>query len=390
MEVLPLTLSAAIAEALERHPALHALRAEYEAARAMPAQEGFLSPPMLETQIWAWPITTLNPTRADMYMFMAEQELPGRGKRAARTLVAEREADRSRQQVAVRAVDVLDEVRHAFVDLALAREVRTLYDGQEQVLQDMADAATLRYASGAGPQHHTVASLVDLARLERERIAADEHVQSAESRLNTALGRPVSQPVGPLAPVVTSVSPAQAEALALARHPEFGIVDATVAREEAELARLQGERRPDFIVAGGYMLMPGEAGALTVRAGLSWPNAPWSRGRLTAQITAQGKRVEAARAQREVVASRVRQAVREVVIRHAAAERQLQLMESTVLPQVEHAFELARVAYTSGEGAFMDMLESRRLLLTTQIELAEGRAQVNRALADLETTAGVL
>jgi hypothetical protein len=39
---------------------------------------------MFETQIWGWPITTLNPIRTDMYMFMAEQELPGKGKRAAR------------------------------------------------------------------------------------------------------------------------------------------------------------------------------------------------------------------------------------------------------------------------------------------------------------------
>jgi outer membrane protein TolC len=37
----------------------------------------------------------------------------------------------------------------------------------------------------------------------------------------------------------------------------------------------------------------------------------------------------------------------------------------------------------------MDVLESRRLLLTTQIEYAEARADISHAFADLETAVGV-
>ena len=87
------------------------MRREYDAARAAPARDRFLAPPMFEAEIWQWPITTLNPARVDMYMFTAEQELPGRGKRAARALVGEREADVSREQIAVRANAVLGEMK---------------------------------------------------------------------------------------------------------------------------------------------------------------------------------------------------------------------------------------------------------------------------------------
>ena len=42
-------------------------------------------PPRIEAQVWQLPITTLNPAKADMYMFMLEQEFPGpREARAAR------------------------------------------------------------------------------------------------------------------------------------------------------------------------------------------------------------------------------------------------------------------------------------------------------------------
>jgi outer membrane protein TolC len=166
------------------------------------------------------------------------------------------------------------------------------------------------------------------------------------------------------------------------------MADAAIAREEAELVRVRGERRPDYVIGGGYMLIPGDAGALTVRGGLTWPNAPWSRGRLDAAIDVQEKRLAAARAQREVVVARIRYRIRDVTVRIANAERQARLLESTVMPQVEHAFELARVAYTGGEGDFMDVLESQRLLLTTKLESATARAEIARAYADLEAAVG--
>ena len=385
-----LTLRAAIDEALTQNPELIALRQAYEAARAAPTQERFLAPPMLEAQIWGWPVTTLNPARTDMYMLMAEQELPGRGKRAARTLVAEREADISQQQIAVHANQILADVRNAYIDLVFTRETFALYSRQAALLDEVTETATLRYAAGEGAQHHTVVALVEVANVEKERIAAEERAQAAEARLNTVLGRPVSQPVETLAPVVPTLVPQEAEQRALARHPEVAMVEAEIAREEAELERLRGERRPDFVVGGGYMVIPGEAGAWTARAGITWPNAPWSRGRLTAAIDLQSKRVDAAKARRDVVASRIREAIRQAVVRLHAAERQVGLVQSTVLPQIEHAFELTRLAYAAGEGPFIEILDTRRTLLSAQLEYLDARANVARARADLETAAGAL
>src|SRR5262245_57473633 len=104
-----LTLSDALREARRANPDLIALQRQHEAAAAMVPESRALMPPLFETQIWGWPVTTLNPGRTDMYMFMGEQELPGRGKRAARELVATREADMSRAQIATRANEVFNQ-----------------------------------------------------------------------------------------------------------------------------------------------------------------------------------------------------------------------------------------------------------------------------------------
>lgn len=385
-----LTLRTAIEEALSRNPELVALRQQYDVARAAPALERYLAPPMIEAQIWGWPVTTLNPSRTDMYMLTAEQELPGRGKRAARTLVAERDAEISQQRVAVRANQILSDLRQAYIDLAFTRETFNLYARQANLLQDVTEIATVRYAAGVGVQHHTVVALVDVAGVEKERIAAEARAQAAEARLNTLLGRLPSQPIEPLEPIASTLRVEDAETLALARHPEVGMVEAEVAREEAELERLRGDRRPDYVVGGGYMLVPGEAGWWTARVGVTWPNAPWSRGRLNAAIDLQTKRVDAAKARRAVIAAQLRESIRETVVRLNAAERQVHLIESTVLPQIEHALELTRLAYAAGEGPFTETLDTRRTLFATQLEYLEALANVARARADLETAAGAL
>lgn len=384
----PLTMTDALDEALSRNPDLVALRREYDAARAAPAQERYLAVPSFEAQIWAWPVTTLNPIRTDMYMLTAEQELPGRGKRASRELVGDRDAEVGRWQISVRANDILDEVRQAYVGLALARETLLLYERQVPVLRDLAEAATVRYASGHGEQHDTVSPLVELVRLQADAITRRARVRSEEARLNTLLGRLVNRHVELLMPMTPTAAPFNAEATALERHPAMALAAAELAREEAELARVKGERRPDFVVGGGYMLMPGDAGAWTARAGITWPNAPWSRGRLDAAIGAQTRRIEAAAARREAIASAIRRGIRDAQIRIEAARQRADLISTTLLPHVQHAFDVFRAAYAAGRADFADLIGGQRAALAVDVEYAEAQAEVALALAGLDRAMG--
>jgi outer membrane protein TolC len=387
----PLTLTSAIREALAANPELVALRRDYDAAQAAVPSARFLDAPMFETQIWQWPVTTLNPARVDMYMFMAEQELPGRGKRAARELVASREAEMSRRQIAVRANEILSDVKQTYVELLLARATAALYEQQTPILRDIADAATLRFASGHAGQHDTVKSVVELARLQADAIEWQERARTAEARLATLLGRGAESPPPALASADSSIPDlTTAQASAVQRHPEVQMALATVAREEAELARLVGERKPDFVVGGGYMLQPGGAGAWTARGGISWPNAPWSRGKLNTEIAAQEKRLDAARAHRDAILASIGQSVREATVRLDAARRRVDLLEAAVMPHVEHDFDVARVSYAAGRAEFADLLESERALLTTRMDVVAARADVQRAIAEVELAVGAI
>ena len=384
----PLTLNAALDEALQRNPDLVALRREYEAALAVPAASRYLDPPSFEAQIWGWPVTTLNPIRTDSYMLTMEQMLPGRGKRAAREAVAGLDADVRRREITVRANDMLDEVRQAFAGLQLARDSLVIYERQVPVLRDLAEAATLRYASGHGEQHDTVTPLVELTRLQSDAITWRTRAKMEEVRLNALLGRSVDLPVEPLLPLVVTAIPFDAVNAALERHPAMALAATEVAREEAELRRLQGERRPDFVVGGGYMLMPGDAGAWTARAGITWPNAPWSRKRLDAGIEAQARRVFAATARRDAIVSGIRRGVQEAQVQIQAARERADLISTTLLPHVEHALEVSQAGYRTGRAEFADVIDAQRMVLEVGVQYVEARSAVSLALARLDLAMG--
>jgi len=386
-----LDLRDALREALRANPELIALQRQYDAARAAIPEARSLEAPMFETQIWGWPLTTLNPARTDMYMFMGEQQLPGRGKRAARELVATRDADLSRDQIAVRANGILNEVKQAFADLLLAQGTADLFRQQRPVLEDTTETATLRYASGHSGQHDTVKSIVELSRLDADEIQWRERARIAQVRLTALLGRQPDTSIAVASPADGDVPAlAEAERIALERHPEIAAASAEITREEAELARVRGERRPDFVIGGGYMLQPGGAGAWTARAAVTWPNAPWARAGLNTRIDAQEKRLAAAGAQREVVTAAVRRQVREARVHVEAAQDRIRVLESSVIPHLEHAWEVMRIAYTSDRGDFADLLDTERLLLTTRIEVVSALADLARAVADLQMAMGDL
>ena len=90
-------------------------------------------------------------------------------------------------------------MKQTYVELLLARAMLSLYEQQAPILRDIADAATLRFASGHAGQHDTVKSVVELARLQVDSIEWHERTRIAEARLATLLGRDPGSPLPALA-----------------------------------------------------------------------------------------------------------------------------------------------------------------------------------------------
>jgi outer membrane protein, heavy metal efflux system len=385
----PLTLAEAVAEALAANPDLTAARAASRAADARPEIERGLRPPMFEGEIFSWPLDTANPADAQ-FMVTMQQELPGRGKRALRAARASEEAAFAANEVEVRRVRVVTGVKGAFVRLLAGRRIVDLLDESMTLVQQLGAAAEVKYAAGRSSQQEVVKALIERTRLQRDQVAATEQVRLAEAELNALLGRAPSAPIGPLVPPPRPALPAAEVAQATAREhqPELLApkIDARVA--DAELAAIASERKPDWIVGGGYMVMPDQTNALTARVGITWPGAPWSSSRIDAEQREAQARRAAADARSLAAENETRRATQEAWVRARAAQERESVVRDALLPQARHALELARLGYESDRASFLDVIEAARTVLDVRRDLIGVETERDLALVALELAMG--
>jgi outer membrane protein TolC len=387
----PLSLPAALDEALAKNPELIALRAQLPVTRARPAQERALMPPMIEGTVWQWPINTLNPANTNMYMFMLGQDLPGRGKRDLRAAVAEKDVALAESDVVIRERQVVNAVRQAYASLFIARKAIELHLANVDLLRQIADVSQAKYAAGRNSQQDVLKSVGELSKLHNDILLFDEQANVAAARLNVLLDRAPEAPVGLLIEPNERqllAAPADLQRLAIDRQPELQRARVEIERAEAELASAKQEYKPDFTVQGGYLVMPNQTDALLARVGMTWPRAPWSHGKVDAHVTEHTAAVETAKARVRAMESGVRLAVQEAYVHAQSAQNRAALLRTTILPQAQQTLDVSRIAYQTDRGDFQALLESERMVLDGQLDYFRALSDFSQATGDLERAIG--
>ena len=390
-EAPPLALAAAIAEARANNPELIALRQQVDVARLKPAQERFLQPPMLEAQIWQWPLNTLNPWNTNMYMFMASQDIPGRGKRALRAAAAGKESELAEADIAVRAQEILNGVKQRYTELFLARRAIDVHLASVSVLRQLADISQVKYAAGRISQQDVLKALVELSRVHDDVITFEQQEDLAAARLNTLLDREPDAPIGPLTEPREQIMTASIEdlqRLAIEHHPELKRMRVQIERAQAGLAVTRQEYKPDYSVQAGYLLMPHMTDAWLAKVAVTWPRAPWSRGAIDARVAGANAEVDTANAQLRSMERAVRLSVQDAYIRVKAAERRASLLRTTILPQSRQVLDVSRIGYQTDRVEFLALVDNERTLLSAELEYSRALNDLEQATADLEQAIG--
>jgi outer membrane protein TolC len=346
---------------------------------------------MMEAQIWQWPINTLNPANTNMFMLMVSQDIPGRGKRDLRAAVAEKDIALAESDVTIRARQVLNDVKQAYTSLFIARAAIDVHSSSIDLLRQMADAAQAKYTTGRISQQDVLKPVVELSRHHGDIIMFNEQAHLATARLNILRDRAPETSVGPLVvPHEQLLLPATADLqrLAIEHQPALQKAHLEIQRAEAELASARREYKPDFTVQGGYLIMPNQTDALLAQVGVTWPKAPWSRGKIDARVTEQSAAVEAARARARAMENDVRLAVQDAYVRATFAQERAALVRTTILPQSQQTLDVSRVAYQADRVDFQTVIDNQRTLLDAQLDYYRALSEFEQAVADLERAIG--
>jgi outer membrane protein TolC len=121
---------------------------------------------------------------------------------------------------------------------------------------------------------------------------------------------------------------------------------------------------------------------------VTWPNAPWARGRLDARRAEANADIDAAVANRHRVEARVRLAVQEAYVRVTATTQRASLLRTTVVPQSQQTLESARIAYQSDRLDFLELIDAQRALLDAELSYFRALSDRELALADLSRAVG--
>jgi cobalt-zinc-cadmium efflux system outer membrane protein len=387
-----MTLEEIEREAMANNPEIHAAAARVAVAKAHAPVAGALDDPVLMYRNWGTPLEKPWDWNQAQHMLMYQQTLPGPGKRAARTEVANQQAAESEAQIEIVKREVGIRVRKAYYDLLLSADEHRIHDQQMQLSKEALESATVKYTVGRVPQQDVLKGQIAITRLADHLVMLDEEQQSARAELNTLMGRDPGAPlevIGEYGTPKTLPSLEELERIALENRPELKAIAATGNVADAQLALARKAYTPDFTVAGGYMLMP--EGSMfrnnymaEVTVSLPWLN----RRKHDDEVKEAQAAADVVRFEQNAQVNAAFLEIQQALIQARAAERSLKLYRDTLRPQAEAALKSAAAAYQHDRTDFLNLVDSQNMLLDIESSYFKTAANFDARVAELERAIG--
>ena len=367
----------AVAVALGNNAAFQETLTDLGLARADLIQAALLPNPEL------WLLTPLGVKQLEYAVEFPVEALWLRPKRVA---AAEREAERVAETLVQAGLNLIRDVRAAYADVLLAADRLQIARDAEKLRTRIADLAGARLKAGDASPVEVATAQIDARRAAQEAARLEDDLELARERLRNLMGVGISHsPVKPLDTPLPVVE-ADADALvadALAGRPDVAAADRAVAAADARLrlahcdwVRFLGIYDANGRGQKGYESGPGFR--------LTLPLFNWNQGRI---VRAEAERERAVR-QQTTLRDRVILEVRQAHVQLAQARKDLERWRTQVRPAVEDAIRKAERAYKEGDTTLVLVLETTRQLLEAQGREAQLRADVRRAVAELERGVG--
>jgi len=304
--------------------------------------------------------------------------------RPARVKVANREYRRVGEQLVQNGLNVARDIRFAYIDWVLARAQADLAHESMVIRQGIADITRKRFEDGEISELETIASKVDLLNAKALLNAQVENVYIAEARLRTVLGVPeldldlVSQGLS-FAPVQWGDEQSLI-GTALACRPDYHAAAWTVsaAAERAKLSRWMFWRFDGVVdTRTGPYDLPSRVGG-----GMRFDLPIFNRnqgGRMRADAE-----LAAALHARDAIKDSIYQEVRTAFHQLQQASRNLEILETEIIPNLSQAIAIAEKGFADGGTDYLMVYQTTTQYLDARSRALDQTAMANRAIAELE------
>ncbi|MFO7665928.1 MAG: TolC family protein [Desulfobacterales bacterium] len=360
-----------IAEALEKSPAIGAIRSKVAASREFIEPASALPDPELEFSLEENISSLSSPVFAKGEIIL-KQEFPFPGKRSVLEKTAGAESEMEYAGLVDIERQITREVRTIYAGLYALDSETLVLDAARELVRMLEATAAMRYSTGEGEQESQIKAQIELSRLtERMNDIAAERAGMAAG-LNRLLGRPGSFPVGRVA-VLPSVNIrpegiADLEDLALANSPALFIKKAAVKSAEYRLESAELYFWPDFFAGAGVAFDSEYDPMAVVSFGMTLP--VWQNSKQKPLKRAAGHKLEEARKNLKEAETVISSEIAGLFARWNRDQEQIVRYKEAIIPQTSAALNSARASYIAGRADFSVVIEDYNLWLDALAQLA--------------------
>ena len=371
-----LSLAQALEEANARSPAIVAAQAELAAAEARTLQAGVRSNPELSFEVENFAGTgELRGLRSTEATLAVNQRLDLGGRRSARVSAAQAELAVQQLRLAIARADLSQQVREQFARALTARERLAQATENVERARRFARVAQILVDAGRDPPLRALRARSALAQTVAEREVAEAEELAARSSLAALFG--VREPVSEVSGQLLDLKPQTINAEASL---EVRLADAERAVAEAVLRQQLAERRLDPAVGVGVRHVR-ETGDFGLVAGVSMPLQVLDRNR--GNIDAARAGIAAAEARRATAIAATTARARNAIANVQAAQRRVDALESSAVPEATEALRLTERSYAEGRATLLELLDAQNAYTATRTALTDARLALALATAEL-------
>jgi outer membrane protein, heavy metal efflux system len=386
------TLDAIERIALAENPEIHVASRKITMAEAHVPTTGKLDDPQFMVRDWQVPLNKPWDYNAAQNMLMLSQSLPGPGKRALQSTIANSDVAEAKDELELVRLRIRVEVRKAFFDLLLAQEELRIHDQHVDIARQAIEAARIKYTVGKVPEQDVLKAQLAMTRLEEHMIRFDRDAEVARAQMNTLLGRDPATPIrveGDFGVGAELPAGKHLEQLSLQSRPDLKEAQAAAEKSRQEQSLANKAFVPDFNIAAGYMLMPTGNNARNNYMIEGSVTLPWlNRRKHDAEISESTVKVTEQDAEVAAMRNAVFGQIEEALAEARAAQRLARVYHDALGPQAEATLHAAIIAYENNQTDLLDLLDSQMAVIDVDLAWFQSMGDFATSMSELELAVG--
>ncbi len=389
-----LSLDPLIEEARKNNPEIVAAKKRWEASKTRIPQAKSLDDPSIGFTFEKIPRGTLklDKTMPDDRMLSFSQFFPLFGKLSLRGKIAVVESQIAAAEYKNKELEVINKVKNAYYDLFMNYKEIELKKESLKLLESIAEVAEANYALGDITQEEVYKIHSEIARLNNDIVNLEQENKARHTRLNILLNRGPESPLSGIldlaGPVTFKEDIKSLYQSTLLNQPELAIFSYSIEKNKYAKSLAKRSFFPDLmanIVQRG--ITSGTIGPWDLMLSFTLPLWFWTKQRY--EVKEAIANLEEAEAAYKAMQNRAFSEVKDLAAKIEIAKNKIGLYKTSLKPILESSIESSIAAFRSGKGDFMMLLDSRRMLVETEMNYYQALVEYNMNLADLGRTVGI-